>query len=83
MSTRPAVPEGTSLEEALRRIEEIATRLETGSLDLESSLALYREARDLHAFCVARLAAAERDLQILMADGEIRPEGREADESQA
>jgi len=67
--------EGLSLEAALQRLEEIAVRLETGSLDLETSLALYREARDLHAACVARLAAAEHDLQILMADGSLQAEG--------
>jgi exodeoxyribonuclease VII small subunit len=70
----PAPGDGMTLEGALGRIEEIAGRLETGALDLETSLALYREARDLHAFCVARLAAAEHDLQILMSDGTIRPE---------
>lgn len=67
--------EELTLEAALTRLEEIAVRLETGSLDLETSLALYREARDLHAVCVTRLAAAEHDLQILMADGTLRPEG--------
>jgi exodeoxyribonuclease VII small subunit len=77
----PAAPEEMTLEVALRRIEEIAGRLETGTLDLEASLALYREARDLHAFCVAKLAAAEHDLEILMADGRIRPEGPAAGET--
>jgi exodeoxyribonuclease VII small subunit len=76
----PSTPEEMSLEVALRRIEEIAGRLETGTLDLEASLALYREARDLHALCVAKLAAAEHELQILMADGQIRPEGPVAGE---
>jgi exodeoxyribonuclease VII small subunit len=70
----PASGEGMTLEAALARIEEIAGRLETGTLDLETSLALYREARELHAFCVARLAAAEHDLQILMSDGSIHAE---------
>ena len=63
-----------TLERALQRLEEIAARLETGTLDLEGSLTLYREARDLHSYCVARLAAAERDLQILMSDGTLQVE---------
>jgi exodeoxyribonuclease VII small subunit len=77
----PAAREEMTLEAALRRIEEIAARLETGTLDLEASLALYREARDLHAFCVGKLAAAEHELEILMADGQIRPEGPAAAET--
>ena len=78
-----AAREGMTLEAALARIEEIAGRLETGALDLETSLALYREARDLHALCVARLAAAEHDLQILMSDGTIRPEAPETGDTAA
>ena len=65
---------GPTLEETLQRLEAIAARLESGGLPLEEALALYREARDLHAGCVARLGEAERELQILMADGETRAE---------
>jgi exodeoxyribonuclease VII small subunit len=71
--------EALTLEAALKRLEEIAARLETGSLDLETSLALYREARDLHAICVTKLAAAEHDLQILMADGSLQAEATPGD----
>ncbi len=60
------------LEQALRRLEEIAGELERGDLDLEGALGLYREARELHAACVARLGEAEHELQILMADGTLR-----------
>jgi exodeoxyribonuclease VII small subunit len=63
-----------TLEEALAGIEAIAAKLEAGDLDLETSLRLYREARSLHALCVSRLSEAERELQILMADGELRTE---------
>ena len=59
------------IEEALGRLEEIADELEEGDLDLERSLARFREARALYAHCVARLTAAEREVQILMSDGSI------------
>ncbi len=59
------------IEEALGRLEEIADELEEGDLDLERSLARFREARALYAHCVARLTAAEREVQILMNDGSI------------
>lgn len=68
-----AVEAGT-LEQALARLEAIAGRLEQGTLALEEALALYREARELHARCVALLGAAEQELQVLMPDGELRPE---------
>jgi exodeoxyribonuclease VII small subunit len=74
-TSQPAGEQGRpTLEEMLQRLEAIAARLESGGLPLEESLALDREARDLHGDCVARLGEAERELQILMADGETRAE---------
>jgi len=69
-----------SVEEALRRLEELAKRLEEGDLDLQTSLALYREARQLHASCVRALTAAEEELQILLADDRLVPEKLGAEE---
>jgi len=63
-----------NLEEGLERLEAIAARLEAGTLPLEEALALYREAHELHGRCAARLAEAEREIEILMPDGELRPE---------
>lgn len=60
---------GQCLEKALERLEEIAASLERGTLDLEASLKLYREACDLHAYCVGRLAEAEREARILTEEG--------------
>lgn len=68
-----------SLEEALERLEEIARELEDGSLDLERSLQRYREARRLYSGCVARLSEAEREVRILMADGNLGPADQETD----
>ena len=71
-------PRGSAqtFEVALRRLEEIARHLEEGDLDLQASLALYREARELHGFCVARLTEAEQELQVLLADDRVVPESR-------
>jgi exodeoxyribonuclease VII small subunit len=57
------------VEEALSLLEEIADQLEDGDLDLEHSLARFREARALYAHCIAKLTAAESEMRILMADG--------------
>lgn len=72
-----------ALEVALRRLEEIASQLESGSLDLESSLRLYREAGELHAACVSRLAEVEREVRILTEQGSVagEPLGAETHES--
>ncbi|MBD3236901.1 MAG: exodeoxyribonuclease VII small subunit [Candidatus Eisenbacteria bacterium] len=61
----PAAPD---LEAALRRLEQIAERLEGGSLDLEAAMRLYREARELHRVCVRRLSEAEREVRLLTED---------------
>ncbi len=58
-----------SLEQALEQLEQIASELESGALDLEHSLKRYREARELYNGCVARLGEAEREVRLLMADG--------------
>ena len=65
---------GRSFEEALKRLEQIADRLERGDLDLRDSLTLYKEARALHAFCAAQLSAAEEELRLLLADDRLVPE---------
>jgi exodeoxyribonuclease VII small subunit len=65
----PDSNDGPPLEVALRRLEEIAGQLESGELDLETSLRLYREARELHGACVRRLTAAEREVRILTETG--------------
>jgi exodeoxyribonuclease VII small subunit len=67
------------VEEALGRLEEIADELEGGDLDLERSLARFREARALYGHCVARLTAAEREVRILMADGSTVAAGADED----
>ncbi|MFH1143946.1 MAG: exodeoxyribonuclease VII small subunit [Candidatus Eisenbacteria bacterium] len=63
-----------SFEQALKRLQEIADRLERGDLDLKDSLSLYREAREMHAFCAAQLSAAEEELRLLLADDRLVPE---------
>lgn len=59
--------EGLSFEEALKRLEAIVRKLETGEVPLEEAIALYEEGQSLKGQCEARLASAEariRELQI-------------------
>lgn len=57
-------------EATFRRLEEIADRLERGSLPLEQSLKLFEEGTRLAAALTAALDAAEQKLTILRPDGQ-------------
>ena len=53
-------------ETALKKLEEIVKKLETGELSLESALALFEEGIKLSRFCHAKLEEAERRVEILL-----------------
>ena len=53
-----AEPEPT-IEEALRRLEEIAEKLDDPDLDLDAAVRLYEEGLVLYERCAKRLDAAE------------------------
>ena len=48
-----------SFEEALRELEAVVSRLESGDVALEESIALYARGAELRAHCDAKLKAAE------------------------
>ena len=54
----PAVA-GMSFEEALRELETVVARLESGEATLEDSITLYARGAELRAHCEAKLKAAE------------------------
>lgn len=54
-----------NFEQALKRIEEIINRLETGELGLEESLLLFEEGIQLTRLCNKKLKIAERRIEIL------------------
>lgn len=72
-----------SLEKALERLEEIVTSLESSEADLEKSIDLYREGRELGRFCLERLTALEKQVMQLKkdADGSLKMEDLPVDES--
>lgn len=67
-------------ETSLKKLEEIVTRLETGSLTLEDSLKAFEEGVKLAAFCSGKLDDAERRVEILLKqkDGSLKREPFEA-----
>jgi exodeoxyribonuclease VII small subunit len=61
-----AANEELSFEAAFTRLEEILEKMNTGTISLDESLALYEEADSLIARCGKRLNEAERKIEILI-----------------
>lgn len=61
-------------EDALKGLEAIVDKLESGALDLEESINLYEEGIDLSVYCQKQLAQAEGKIQRLMRklDGDLQ-----------
>lgn len=59
-------------ETALKRLEEIVKKLESGDLTLDASLELFEEGIQLSRLCHVKLGQAERRVEILLKnnDGE-------------
>ena len=71
--------ENLSFEAALRELEDIVSRLEQGSVDLEDSIALYERGNALKAHCEKKLKSAELRLEkiVLGPDGAASSEPAE------
>ena len=54
-----------SFEEALERLDEIVTNLETGEVALEESIKLFEEGMQLTKHCMEKLTQAEKKLHKL------------------
>jgi len=61
-------------ETALKRLEEIVRKLESGDQSLDSSLELFEEGIKLSRFCHTKLEQAERRVEILLKgeSGQVR-----------
>ncbi len=55
-------------EEAIKRLEEIVNRLETGDIPLDDSIKLFEEGVKLYQICLKRLDEAEKKVEILLKD---------------
>jgi exodeoxyribonuclease VII small subunit len=63
-----ATPARRTLEDSLRRLEEIVDRLEKGDVPLEDSIKLYEEGLALSRACAETLAKAELQVKTLAKD---------------
>ena len=62
----PAIGE-LSFEQALKALEDVVRRLETGDVPLEESIGLYERGEALRAHCQARLDAAQARIEKIVA----------------
>lgn len=64
-----------SFEEALKELEVIVRKLESGEISLDESLVMYEKGVSLARLCSAKLDAAEAKIQMLVEkDGKISKE---------
>ncbi|MFT4027279.1 MAG: exodeoxyribonuclease VII small subunit [Novosphingobium sp.] len=62
-----------SFEDALRALEEVVRRLESGDVPLDDSITLYERGEHLRKHCQARLDAAQARIEKIVAgpDGQV------------
>ena len=64
-----------SFEEALRALEEIVRKLESGEVPLDETITLYERGEDLRKHCQARLDAAQARIEKIVTGAEGKPSG--------
>ncbi|MFQ5602000.1 MAG: exodeoxyribonuclease VII small subunit [bacterium] len=67
-----------TFEGAMKRLDEIVSKLESGELSLDDSLKLYEEGVELTHFCTAKLNETEKKIKMLVKkDGEFELQSTE------
>ncbi|MFA7596559.1 MAG: exodeoxyribonuclease VII small subunit [Novosphingobium sp.] len=66
-----------SFEDALRALEEVVRKLESGEVPLDDSIELYERGELLRQHCQARLDAAQARIEKIVAGGGGKPVGTE------
>ena len=64
-----------SFEEALKALEDVVRRLETGDVPLEESIGLYERGEQLRRHCQARLDAAQARIEKIVQGPDGKPTG--------
>jgi exodeoxyribonuclease VII small subunit len=75
MSEQPEAISELSFEAALKRLEEIVRRLESGEASLDESIQLYGEGDRLKQQCEARLQAAQAKIEKIQFGRDGEPAG--------
>ena len=64
-----------SFEDAMKELESVVNRLESGDVPLEDSIKLYERGAALKAHCQKKLAEAEEKVAQITLDGDGNPTG--------
>ena len=64
-----------SFEEALKALEEVVHKLESGDAPLDESIALYERGQELRRICQARLDAAQARIEAIILGPDGSPQG--------
>ncbi len=64
-----------SFEEAMRELESIVNKLDSGNVELEASIKLYERGAKLKAHCEAKLNDAEEKVAAITLDADGTPTG--------
>lgn len=75
MVDKPETIADLSFEDALKRLEAIVHRLESGDASLDESIQLYAEGDALRGQCEARLAAAQARIEKITLGADGKPTG--------
>ena len=75
MTAEPDTIADLSFEDALKRLETIVHRLESGEASLDESIRLYSEGDRLRGQCEARLAAAQARIEKITLGSDGKPAG--------
>ncbi len=63
-----------NFEDALKRLEEIVRKLESGDVPLDQSIELYSEGEKLRGLCQQRLEAAQAKIEKITLDRDGKPQ---------
>jgi exodeoxyribonuclease VII small subunit len=86
MPKKPASePASVSFESAMAELEQLVTKMESGDLPLEASVAAYQRGSELVQYCAAQLERVEKRVKVLeggmlkpfVTDSEDEEEGEE------
>ncbi len=64
----PGAPAAQSFEQAMAELAQLVTRMESGQLPLEASVAAYARGSELVKYCAAQLEKVESQVKVLEGD---------------
>lgn len=73
--TAQSIGDDLSFEDALRQLEDIVRKLESGEVPLDASIDLYQQGDNLRLHCQKRLDSAQARIEKIRTDGDGKAAG--------